>query len=174
MSVLEVYRDLYEHEKDCNDKMLTMIESVPESSRPDARFQRAVTLADHLCACRENWLDRMTAGGVNQVAWWNEKSKLDTLRPRFASMEEKWTDYLAGVDEAALPEEFEFPGGDGNRYRWQIEGQIKQLVGHGAYHRGQIALLVDQLGGESVDTDYLYWAIPQNSRFGKIGAAETR
>ena len=29
-------------------------------------------------------------------------------------------------------------------------------------------LLVDQLGGETVDTDYLYWAIPRNERYGKI------
>ena len=32
--------------------------------------------------------------------------------------------------------------------------QIEQLAGHAAYHRGQIALLVDQLGGEVQDTDY--------------------
>ncbi|MGC4045162.1 MAG: DinB family protein [Armatimonas sp.] len=38
-----------------------------------------------------------------------------------------------------------------------IEVQIVQLIGHAPYHRGQVALLVDQLGGEVVDTDYADW-----------------
>ena len=40
MSLLEQYRVLYEYEIDCNQKMLAMLESVPEASRSDARFQR--------------------------------------------------------------------------------------------------------------------------------------
>jgi uncharacterized damage-inducible protein DinB len=38
-----------------------------------------------------------------------------------------------------------------------VEVQVIQLFGHASYHRGQIALLVDQLGGEVVDTDYVDW-----------------
>ncbi len=44
MSRLELYRELYEYEKDCNEKMLSMIDSVPAASRSDARFQQAVLL----------------------------------------------------------------------------------------------------------------------------------
>src|SRR5262249_18620492 len=168
MSILDRYRDLFEHEKDCNAKMLSMIESVPASNRNDPRFQRAVSLAGHITACRENWLDRMHANGISQVDWYDKRCELETLRPRFKSMEGKWTEYLANLTDKELANEFVFPGGDGNRYRWLTEGQIKQLVGHAAYHRGQIALLVDELGGETMDTDYLYWAIPQDPRYGKI------
>ena len=169
MPVIERYRDLFEHEKDCNDKMLAMIKSVRESNREDSRFQRAVSLAGHICACRENWLDRMHAVGIGQVDWYDDKCELETLRARFTAMEVHWSSYLAKLTDEDLNEEFEFPTRDGSRYRWHIEGQIKQLVGHAAYHRGQIALLVDDLGGETVDTDYLYWVIARNPRFGKIG-----
>ena len=51
MSPLERDRDLYEYEKDCNAKMLTMIGSVTEANRSDARFQKAIDLAAHLAAC---------------------------------------------------------------------------------------------------------------------------
>ena len=46
--------------------------------------------------------------------------------------------------------------------RWNILGQLMQLVGHSYYHRGQIALLVDQLGGTTTDTDYFYWMVAQD------------
>ena len=52
---------------------------------------------------------------------------------------------------------FEFTELNGESFRLPIEVQIVQLVGHASYHRGQIALLVDQLGGETVDTDYADW-----------------
>jgi len=55
-----------------------------------------------------------------------------------------------------------------SQYRWSIEGQIVQLVGHAFYHRGQIAQIVDDLGGSTVDTDYLFWAYVKNPRYGKI------
>jgi len=168
MSRLDRYRELYEHERDCNLKMLAMIESVPEANRGDARFQQAVNLAGHLAACRENWLDRMDADGIKQVDWFEDRCDLATLRPRFAALETRWTDYLANLDEAGLERDFEFPVGDGRRFRWSVEGQILQLVGHAPYHRGQIALLVDQLGGETVDTDYVYWAYTRNPCYGVV------
>ncbi|AIE83781.1 DinB family protein [Fimbriimonas ginsengisoli] len=161
MSSIENYRQWYEHEKWCNEKMLEMLGSVPEGVREDERFQRAVVLAAHLAACRENWLDRMIDGGVNQTDWWPEKAELADLRPRFDAIESRWTDYLANLSEPELDVDFDFPVSSGGGYRWNIEGQIVQLVGHAFYHRGQIAQLVDQLGGEAVDTDYLYWAFSQ-------------
>ena len=157
MSLIERYRVMYEHEKDCNRKMLAMLEAVPEASRSEARFQRAVTLAGHLAACRENFLDCMDGQGRNRVAWWDERCDLTTLRPRFAAVESHWTDYLARLDEGQLAQDFELIE-EGQSFRYPIEVQIVQLMGHAFYHRGQIALLVDQLGGETVDTDYVDWA----------------
>ncbi len=162
MPGIERYRELYTYEKDCNQKMLAMIESVPGANRSDARFQQAVTLADHLVACRENWLDLMQGDGLNLVSWFNRTSDLAALRPRFAAIEAQWTDYLAQLTDTKLAQDFTFSE-NGGRFTLPTEVQIVQLVGHASYHRGQIALLVDQLGGETVDTDYVFWAFPEFS-----------
>ncbi len=170
MSRIENYRLWYEHEKSCNAQMLEMIASVPEEARDDERFTRAVVLAAHLAACRENWLDRMIGDGANQADWWPKTPILEELPARYAVLEAKWTHYLARLDDDNLDVDFEFRGSKGLGYRWNIEGQIVQLVGHAFYHRGQIALLVDQLGGKTVDTDYLFWAFKQQpDRWRKLG-----
>ena len=157
MSLLERYRLLYDYEKDCNHKMLAMLETVPEGYHGDARFRRAVTLADHLAACREKWLDAMEGREPSQVAWWDERCDPATLRPRFAALENQWTDYLARLDQDTMAQDFEFTESDGEHFRLPLGVQIEQLAGHAAYHRGQITVLVDQLGGETVDTDYVDW-----------------
>lgn len=148
MSLLEHYRALYEYEKDCNHKMLAMLESVPPSSRSDARFQRAVTIAGHLAACRENWLAYMDAECHYPVVlcdgpWFDEQCDFATLRPRFTALESQWTDYLGRLQEDQLAQDFEFSVSDEERFHLPVEVQIVQLIGHAPYHRGQVALLVD-------------------------------
>ena len=157
MSQIELYRSWYQYEIDCNDKMLAMLASVPEERHHDARFQQAVTVADHLAACREKWLDFMMGKDVRPIAWWNPQSEFASLKTRFAALESQWTEYLAGLGDEQLPRNFEFTESNGESFSLPIEVQIFQLVGHAPYHRGQIALLVDQLGGETVDTDYADW-----------------
>src|ERR1044071_3930638 len=84
MSRIEIYRTWFEQEKDSNAKMLEMLRSTPPEKRQDERYHRALVLAHHLAACRENWLDRMIGGSANQVDWWPETAPLDTLDARYA------------------------------------------------------------------------------------------
>jgi len=158
------YRHWYAQERAANEKMLTMIESVPEAARSDDRFVRAVTLAAHLAACRENYLE-ILQGCAFHGPWWPTDVPVDTLRSRYAQMEAGWNAYLDSLTDDTLVRNFDAEEG-GYRYRWNTEGQIFQLLGHAYYHRGQISLLVDALGGTTVDTDYVDWAIENDPRFG--------
>jgi len=157
MSIVDRYQLWLEQEKDSNQKMLAMLAGAPKVARGDARFTQAVDLAAHLCACRENWLDRMTNAGQCQVDWWPKNFPLAELPARFQEWESRWTAYLANLTDEKLVSDFEYPYNTGT-FRLGIETQVMQMVGHAFYHRGQIALLINQLGGETVDTDFLYWA----------------
>jgi uncharacterized damage-inducible protein DinB len=162
------YRRWYEHERFANDKMICMIESVPRKSHNAPSFIRAVNLAGHLAACRENWLMRLHGDFTNLVDWWPVDVQQESLRTRYASLEAKWTEYLGSLSDDDLSKRFEFPTKDGKLYRWSVEGQLTQLMGHAFYHRAQIALLVDEMGGITVDTDYLYWEFEVNPEFGPV------
>ena len=156
MPLIEHYRVLYEYEKDCNHKMLAMLESVPAPGRTDPRFQQAISIANHLAACREFWLDCMSKGS-SEVTVWNEKCDFSTLRSRFAAIEPRWTDYLTRLDDSRMEQDFEFTESNGESFRLPIRVQVEHLARHAAYHRGQVVLLVDLLGGETADTDYEDW-----------------
>lgn len=160
------YRHWYIQERYANEKMLTMLDSVPEAARTDARFTKAVQLAAHLAACRENYLE-ILQGREAKSPWWPTDVAVETLRPRYASVESGWSAFLASLSDNTLTRDIEL-NEDGFQYRWNIEGQTFQLLGHAYYHRGQISLLVDQLGGTTVDTDYVDWEMENNPHFGEI------
>ena len=161
MSRLELYRELYEYEKDCNEKMLGMIESVPAASRGDARFQQAVSIAGHSVASRKKWLSRIKGETLPEeekwaAQWYDEKCSFTALGPRFDDTARQWADYLASLEEAQLAQKFEFTEGE-EHLSLPIEVQVIHLFGHASYHRGQVAVLVDQLGGEVPLIDYEDW-----------------
>lgn len=164
--MIEHYRTWFEHEKHANAKMLDMIDSVPDARRGDDRFGRVVRLAAHLTACRENFLS-FFRGGEKVAEWWDDSASLGSLRPRFDAMEWAWTEYFAQAADTDMEQTFEISEG-GGRWRFPIEAQVYQLFGHAAYHRGQVAILVDQLGGETVDTDYIDWVWEKDPRCAEV------
>lgn len=146
----------FRHETHANHSMMDMLRGVPEDARSDPRYHRALKIAAHMVTCRQVFLDVITKKRDGFPEMFPEPSGLDDVDQQFAAMESAWEAFLASLTEAELSSKFEFED-NGTRWWFEVEPQVIQLIGHAAYHRGQVVLLVDQLGGETVDTDYVNW-----------------
>jgi uncharacterized damage-inducible protein DinB len=113
----------------------------------------------HLVAARHWWLFRLGVLPDHPESWF-PATTLEQLPGAISAIEKKWTDYLARLTDADLAGDFTCTGGDGRKYRWRLLDLLTQIFGHAWYHRGQIAMLVKDLGGEAVDTDYIFWNRP--------------
>lgn len=153
------FRRWYEYERDCNAKSLAMLASVPAERRPAPEFQKAVDRMAHLVAARRRWLHRL-GHWPDLPETFPRGTPLDDLPALVEATEAAWVGYLLNLDDAELAREFEWKFPDGRRLRWNVEGVLTQTFGHAFYHRGQIAQLVAALGGQAVDTDYLFWSQP--------------
>lgn len=159
LSFAERFRNWYEYERDCNAKCLRILESVPAAARASQHFARAVGKMAHLVAARHWWLYRLGAASDHPESW-TPSTTLEELPAAVRDIEERWTAYLARLADADLAGDFECSGVDGRRYRWRLLDLLTQVFGHAWYHRGQIAMLVSDLGGKAIDTDYIYWNRP--------------
>ena len=146
----------FRHESHANRDMMEMLRGVPEDARSDPRHHRAKKIAAHIATCRQVFLDVITKQREGFPDMFPEPPGLDELDRQFAALESAWEAFFAKLTEAELSSSFEFED-NGTRWRFEVEPQLFQLIGHAAYHRGQVVLLVDQLGGETVDTDYVDW-----------------
>jgi uncharacterized damage-inducible protein DinB len=153
------FRHWYAYERDCNAKSLAMLASVPAERRAAPEFARAVGRMAHLVMARRRWLHRL-GHWPDAPDLFPTNTSLEDLPGLVAATEAAWEAYLRRVDEAELAREFEWQLADGRRFRWNVEGVLTQTFGHAWYHRGQIAQMVAALGGQAVDTDYIFWSKP--------------
>jgi uncharacterized damage-inducible protein DinB len=159
-TIADRYRRWFAYEKNAHEKTLLSLATVAAERRSHASFRKALSLAGHLVAARQLWLHRL---GVRPTApttaaeFFPENLTLDDLSSRLREMHGEWDDYFAGLDESELARVFEYRALEGDRFRNRVEDIVTQLFGHSWYHRGQIASLVRELGGEPAATDYVFW-----------------
>jgi len=159
-TIADRYRRWFAYEKDAHQKTLLSLGTVPAERRSDPSFRKATSLVGHLVAARQLWLYRL---GVRSSApstiaeFFPENLTLDELASRLREMHGEWDDYLVGLSDAELDRVFEYRALEGDRFRNRVEDIVTQLFGHSWYHRGQIASLVRELGGEPAATDFVFW-----------------
>ncbi len=160
LSFIERFRWWYEYEKDCNAKTIAMLESVPFGSRTDPTFARAMGKMGHLIVARQMWLNRLGLSDLRPTDWFPVWS-MEDLKANTRAIEAQWTAYFARLTDADLTRDFEYTGTDGKRRRWRLLDLFTQVFGHAWYHRGQVAMLVKDLGGEPINTDFIFWDQPK-------------
>ncbi len=154
------FRRWYDYERDCNAKVMAMLESVPAGGRSSEAFVRALDKAAHVQAARLMWLHRLGACAEGPESLFPEGASLGDLAAMTAGAERNWVAYLGSLTEADVLADVEWIGVEDKRYRHPLIDLLTQLFGHAWYHRGQIATLVKEAGGTPVNTDFVYWDRP--------------
>jgi uncharacterized damage-inducible protein DinB len=160
MNTADRYRRWFAYERDSHQAVLQYLNRCAAEVRRSPAFQQAIDLMAHIAAARRLWLARL---GVSR-----EQLALRDLEPTQVALsdlpalvekaERAWAAYLERLDDTELAREFAYQSLEGGRFRNQVADILTQLYGHSLYHRGQIALLVRQAGGQPVSTDFLFWA----------------
>ncbi len=63
--------------------------------------------------------------------------------------------FVSRLDDGKLASTFEYSGTDGKKFVQTYQQALAHVVSHSTYHRGQIALLMRQVGFQPVGTDLI-------------------
>ena len=157
MNTIERYRRWYTYEKDVHAKVLASLDTVPEDRRTSPEFGKAVALLAHMVAARKLWLYRMGGSPDSPKDIFFESPSLEWVQDALAGMEAAWSTYLDRLTDTDLERVFEYKALDGGGYENTVVDVLTQLFGHSWYHRGQIAMLIRNLGGTPAVTDFVFW-----------------
>ena len=110
-------------------------------------------LAGHLFAAQLIWLHRIKGISPPDIKLWDDYTfeALQELTPS----DQGWIDHIEGEED--LSRKVSYNNMAGQPFTSNLDAIMAHVLHHGAYHRGQIALLMRREGFSPVDTDYIIW-----------------
>ena len=151
---LDDLRSMFLYEAWASRRLLARLREVRELN-PEIR-----KLFAHLQAGFRVWAMRIRGEDSRAVAIWPDL----TLEESAALIDENEAAYasvLAGLGETGLSRKVAYTNQHGLSYETAVGDILRQVITHGVYHRGQIALLLRQSGEEPLNTDYITWVREQ-------------
>ena len=112
--------------------------------------ERAVALMAHIAATQRLWIERALSMPQSVAVW--PKWSLRESAKELADVLGRWTRLITTGD---LSREFAYSNTKGQQFRNELSDVALHVAFHGVYHRGQIAMLVRQHGGEPAYTDFI-------------------
>lgn len=121
------------------------------ADRPDAS-EAAWELYAHVLGAEQVWLARILGAPEGPV--WPDAGPegLDELR---RSVHDQYVALLRDLADEALEESIAYTNSAGRDFESTVGDILHHVFLHGAYHRGQVAMLLRAAGAEPVPTDYI-------------------
>lgn len=142
---------LFEHLEWADANARDAVAAMPRGT-PDAA--RALQIFAHVLGTEQVWLSRLRGVPSRYPVW--PQLDLESATELTTRTARELRRYVAEVIERGeLEREIDYANSAGQTFRGRIDDILMHVAMHGAYHRGQVALLVRQGGGEPASTDYI-------------------
>jgi uncharacterized damage-inducible protein DinB len=145
--VLGYLRKLVEHLAWADEGALSALRNAPGTD------SRGLTFYAHILGAEATWIARI-AERTSDVAIWPTLS-LDEAATLAARNAAELRGLIAPLTPDDLAAEIQYRNSAGKEFRSTLEDILLHVALHGAYHRGQVSLVVRGGGGEPVATDYI-------------------
>jgi uncharacterized damage-inducible protein DinB len=136
-----------------NARALDSLATIPAANREGDKYQRVTGLLPHCNLARQVWLWRIKGHPYEPIKDWFPPMAARQVAEAAASVDAQWSAYLASLTEAELMREIHYTASDGSAFSSTVHDILTHVFNHSTYHRGQIARIVTELGGQRATTD---------------------
>jgi uncharacterized damage-inducible protein DinB len=151
--MLEQFQKNFEYNYWADDLFLKALAEMPN---PPAK---ALELMGHLVFASDVWLARLQGEDLSRFTNPNPHYSLAECREKRDELHLKWKNYLTGLKPEDLQKKIVFANTKGKKFEHVVQNVLVHVVNHSHYHRGQLATLVHQNGGNRPYTDYMGYAL---------------
>jgi uncharacterized damage-inducible protein DinB len=148
---------------------LRMIDAVSDldsqsfSQRIPSSFPSIHQTLVHILWAEELWLERWQGRSFVSSLGPEDFPSLNAVRTRLDDIHAKQLQYLLGLPADAADRVVGYVNFRGERWEYTLRQMVQHLAMHSAYHRGQLATLLRQLGRVPPSTDYLVFVDNKSS-----------
>ena len=118
----------------------------------------------HMMSAEWIWLERWKGVSPTRLIDEGEFADVVALRDRWAIIEQHRESWFRALRADALSEPIRYRSTGGAEYEAPLWKLVQQAANHSTYHRGQVVLLLRQLGAKTVATDLVLWDRDREAR----------
>lgn len=155
MNGVDRFRKLLDAEREANRRVVESLRTVPESARAGPEFTRALGCMAHNQLARDVWMHRLRGEMFAPVPDWFPPEPIETIERRAAELDDRYARFIDGLADSDLDRDVSYKCGDGSAWVSTVDDILTHVFNHSTYHRGQVARLVTQVGGQRAGTDYV-------------------
>ena len=148
------FMGMLHYESEANLLVLRSLDDIAAPRKEDPAFGRALGIFAHMQIARRVWLGRLENNPHKPDEWfprWNT----DRLRFEARDLNRLWESYLHHLPVGGLDVELQYSSSDGRAFTSKVSDILTHVFNHSTYHRGQIAMLVTECGGQRAVTDFI-------------------
>lgn len=149
-SLISQFGQLFEFDFQANQKVLGALEATDQTN------ERMREIFSHILGAQELWYRRVSGGEYGARMVWPTLSpqECEDILPRNKKL---WLDYLQDLSTDDLSRKISYTNSKGQHFENSVYDILMQVMMHGVYHRGQIALLLRQADVQPPATDYIVY-----------------
>ena len=136
---------------------LHQLESSKLTQSLNSSFSSILETLWHMLWVEELWYERWQGHHVQQRFEPKNAPSLDVMQQRFTEIHEKQIEFLQHFQGNADLQKLSYLNFQNEKWEYTLSHLIQHLVFHSAYHRGQLATLMRQIGSVPPATDYLIY-----------------
>ena len=146
---LDEARTLVDYHCWARDRLLDAIASLTPAQytqRIESSFPSIRETLVHLWAAETTWVARWDGEAPTALADGRDLTDFPALRDAWLALERRLHGTLARLGDSGVGSPLEYRGFDGKPRREPFAMMLQHVVNHGAYHRGQITMMLRQMG----------------------------
>jgi uncharacterized damage-inducible protein DinB len=152
-------RILFDYDKWANLKLLEVIAKLnKEQYKKDlgGSFSGIHGTLVHILSADKIWMDRWN-GKTPTLLRPEDFPTVETVKKLWDTYHFQMDNFLQSLSEDSLNNPVEYTDFKGNACSYPLGQQMQHKINHSTYHRGQIVMMIRQLGVNAVSTDLLIY-----------------
>lgn len=111
----------------------------------------------HTMSAEYIWFSRLKGESPTGMYRPEDFPNLEAIRKQWDQIEDMVRQNIAALTEARLLERFEYRRTNGETQSESVLGILLHLINHGTDHRAQTLSLIDQVGGVTIEQDFIFY-----------------
>ena len=154
---MSTLRSMFEHMAWADERAVAMVAASPDVARDSGAHR----FLGHIVAAERVWLLRITGADSSTHPIWPDWS-LERVRSTAEENAQAYRELIANASEEDLTRLVEYRNSQGVAFRTAVADILAQVLLHGSYHRGQIALALRTGSLAPMNTDYITYVREQH------------